>query len=108
MTPDTILPNQFTGPIRQARELQSPGPDYCGPVVAGFSLPWNTTRTMADVWADEKSRANRRRREDLAEVREAAAKTADLDRARRFVTDHQNRPMITPKGKIAYAGRGKS
>jgi hypothetical protein len=30
--------------------INSTGPVGCGP---DFKLPWNTTRTMADVWADK-------------------------------------------------------
>jgi len=66
-------------------------------VPAGFSLPWNTTRTMADVWADDKATA-----------RSEHARKAGLGRAQQkrqqFVEDYQKRMNLTPRGKIPFAG----
>ena len=75
-------------------------------VPEGFTLPWNTTRTMADVWSKAID-GNARRKSELAGIRAAAAKADELERQRRFVSDYQNLPKITPRGKIAYAGAGK-
>lgn len=67
-------------------------------VPAGFKLPWNTTRTMADVWAPSFE----------AHKRGIAERTAK--QRRKFVADYQRRQAERPpvtiaaSGKIAYAG----
>lgn len=70
-------------------------------VPADFSLPWNTTRTMADVFAEvthaKLSAAGRRG----AEVRAAKAR-------RQFVEDYHKRRNLTSAGKIAFAGYDRS
>lgn len=87
-------------------------------VPEGFTLPWNLTVSLADVWAAEFAAAERirleRRRETqrryrakMAGVRVDAAKAAKADVRRRLHSDykrHSNVPAITPAGKIAYAG----
>ena len=35
--------------------LANPPKDIGSAVAEGFTLPWNTTRTMADVWAEDPS-----------------------------------------------------
>jgi hypothetical protein len=35
--------------------VTSPPKDIGSAVAEGFTLPWNTTRTMADVWAEDPS-----------------------------------------------------
>lgn len=55
-------------------------------VPEGFTLPWNTTRTMADVWS--RSERAKLERQELRRQADAAAKWQSV-------------------GKIAYAGRGK-
>lgn len=64
-------------------------------------LPWNTTRTMADVWA-----------EDKAIARSEHARKAGLGRAQQkrqqFVEEYQKRMNLTPRGKIPFAGYDRS
>lgn len=69
-------------------------------VPEGFTLPWNTTRTMAEVWADEKLGWQARRKAERAELRRQADAAAALSR-------RLAQPQITPSGKIPYAGRGR-
>lgn len=58
-------------------------------VPAGFTMPWNVTRTMAEVWADEA--------------------VAQRKRDRAIVRANTYRPtLLTSKGKIAFAGFDKS
>ena len=54
-------------------------------VPEGFTLPHNTRRTMADVWADE---ASDQRKRDRALVRKSTYRPSH----------------VTPRGKIAFAG----
>lgn len=65
-------------------------------VPEGFTLPWNTTVTMADVWRVSLDGAARRKAE-RAELWRQADEAAALSR-------RIDRPKITPSGKIAYAG----
>ncbi len=65
--------------------------DIATAVPADFVLPWNTTRTMADVWADEHRRERYR---NLLMVHRAAANAPQV--------------KITPAGKIAFAGYDRS
>lgn len=69
-------------------------------VPEGFQLPWNTTRTMADVWAAKASETAEQRRLD-AKAREAA-------RQRQYLADYQRRQNnagpVMVAGKVAYAG----
>lgn len=70
-------------------------------VPEGFRLPWNTTRTMADVWDEESAAA-----------RSEHARKAGLGRARQrrrqYVEDYQKRMNLTSAGKVAFAGYDRS
>ena len=84
--------------------MTSPTPKHIGSAVAGgtsvpadFSLPWNTTRTMADVFADETHAKLSAAGKRGAEVRAAKAR-------KQFVEDYQKRMGLTPRGKIPFAG----
>ena len=71
-----------------------PPKDIGSAVPEGFVLPWNTTRTMADVWAAEWAA----RREDRPAKPQPAPKTN--------VKKMMGRPpgvLVSPK--TAYAGR---
>lgn len=71
-------------------------------VPKGFTLPWNTTRTMADALAEYDAKAEQRR--IRAVERE---KARHLERQRQFVAEYQRRailPPVTASGKLAYAG----
>jgi hypothetical protein len=61
-----------------------------------FEFPWNS-RTMADVWADE-------RKTERAKM----AKAAETARQLAYVAEYQSRKRtaatVTPTGKVAYAG----
>lgn len=59
-------------------------------VPEGFTLPWNTTVTMADVW-----------RRSLDTAAKAKAEKAELRRLADAAAGYR------PVGKIPYAGRGK-
>jgi len=66
-------------------------------VPEGFRMPWNTTRSMADVWAPS------------IEAHKLAIMERTAARRRKFVEDYQRRqaeraPVIAASGKIAYAG----
>jgi len=63
-------------------------------VPEGFSLPWNTTRTMGDVWADERREAQRIRAHRLNLVRRERSEAALADR----------KVYIAASGKPAFAG----
>lgn len=80
-------------------------------------FPWNTTVTMADVWADEfaaaearrlekKRESQRRYRARNAQIRQQVIKDRKAADRRLVVADwnHSNLPKITPAGKFAYAG----
>ena len=62
-----------------------------------FAFPWNTARTMADVWADE-------RKTERAKL----AKAAETARQLAYVAEYQSRKRtaatVTPTGRVAYAG----
>lgn len=77
-----ILPNTFTGAVPE-----------------GFTLPWNTTRTMADVWAPQ-----------AAEVRSRAGRQSGV--ARRRLRDEALAatppPAFAASGKRPFAGYDQS
>ena len=87
-------------------------------VPEGFTLPWNTTRSLAEVWADdfaaEEGKRRERRREiqrrhraKNAEIRGQVAKAIKADDRRRVTAAYRpysNLPKVTPAGKLAYAG----
>lgn len=52
----------------------------------GFALPWNTTRSLADVWADEVLAARIKRRQDKERsyVREEARDVANAGNRVRY------------------------
>lgn len=58
-------------------------------VPSDFRLPWNTTRSMADVWGQPKVRGSSRSKEPVVRTYSAP-------------------PPVTPRGKIAFAGYDKS
>jgi hypothetical protein len=60
----------------------------------GFALPWNTTRTMGDVWADERREAQRIRAQRMNRVRRERSEAALADR----------KVYIAASGKRAFAG----
>ena len=70
-------------------------------VPADFVLPWNTTRTMADVAADELKRKLSDAGKRGAEARAAKAR-------KQFVEDYHKRKKLTKGGKIAFAGYDRS
>ncbi len=68
----------------------------------GFTLPWNTTRTMSDVLAEYDAKAEQRRAQSVERE-----KKLRLERQRQFVAEYQRRanlPPVTAAGKLAYAG----
>lgn len=69
----------------------NPPKDIGSAVPEDFRLPHNTTRTMADVWAEEHLRE---RYWNVLMVLRAAANAPQV--------------KITPAGKIAYAGYDRS
>lgn len=70
-------------------------------VPADFSLPWNTTRTMADVFAEDRKRVLSDAGKRGAEARAAKAR-------KQFVEEYQKRMSLTPRGKIPFAGYDRS
>lgn len=69
-------------------------------VPEGFSLPWNTTRTLADAWAETRAKLSAAGKRG-AEVRAAKAR-------KQFVEDYQERRKLTKAGKVAFAGYDRS
>lgn len=63
-------------------------------VPGGFTLPWNTTRTMADVWAAEKLEAQRVRSQRMNRAKRERSEAALAAR----------KVYVTPAGKSAFAG----
>lgn len=63
-------------------------------VPEGFTLPWNTTVTMADVWAAEKAEANRLK----------ASRLHRANRERREQALEHRTAYVTAAGKAAFAG----
>ena len=63
-------------------------------VSSDFRLPWNTTRSMADAWADERREANR-----IKAYRMHAANRERSDKAL-----EARRIYLTTSGKAAFAG----
>lgn len=57
----------------------------------GFTLPWNTTRTLGDVWRNADRDQRRRDRELVTELADGAPQVP-----------------VTPSGKIAFAGYDKT
>lgn len=69
-----------------------------GTAVPGdFRLPWNTTRSMADVWADERREAQRIRAQRLHRV----------NRERHSANLEARQVYVTSAGKAAFAGYDK-
>ena len=72
-------------------------------VPEGFTLPWNTARTMSDVLAEYDAKTEQRRAQSVERE-----KKLRLERQRQFVADYQQRranlPPVTAAGKLAYAG----
>ena len=66
-------------------------------VPADFALPWNKTRTMADIDADDRKRV-------LSEAGKRGADIRNRQRRQQFVNDYQKRANLTKGGKIAFAG----
>ena len=60
-------------------------------VPEGFTLPWNTTRTMADVFAERSERQAKAARETVAKAREI------------FVREREGK-CLTIDGRARYAG----
>lgn len=69
-------------------------------VPEGFTLPWNVTVTMADVWAGEfaeheririerKAQVQKQARARNAELRAEAERVADRERQKRFLAGYQ-------------------
>lgn len=56
-------------------------------VPEGFQLPWNCTRTLADVWREQAREQRKRDRQIVLEASYGAPQ-----------------PTVTAAGRIAYAG----
>ena len=63
-------------------------------VPEGFTLPWNTTVTMADVWSGQRAEANR--------IKAYRMNLANRDRHERELEDRKT--YVTSSGKKAFAG----
>ena len=74
-----------------------PGVDPAIAVPADFVLPWNTARTMADVWADE-------RETERAKLAKAAETARQLAYVAEYQSRNRNAATVTPTGRVAYAG----
>jgi hypothetical protein len=60
----------------------------------GFVFPWNVTRSLADVWADE--------RREAARIR--ASRMNKLNRERFEKSLEDRRVYVSSNGKLAFAG----
>ena len=74
-----------------------PPKDIGSAVAEGFTLPWNTTRSLADVAADELKRK-------LSEAGRRGAEARAAKSRKQFVEDYHKRKKLTKGGKIAFAG----
>ena len=82
--------------------MTSPTPKPVGSAVAeGFRLPHNTTRTMADVWAEDRHAA-------LSAAGRRGAEARAIKASKQFVEDYHKRRNLTSAGKIAFAGYDRS
>lgn len=73
--------------------------EFSGAVGEGFSLPWNRTVTLADVWA-----AERKPRNQNSEAQRAKAMKSVAARRVRQMVAMQAAVQRTVSGKLPFAG----
>lgn len=88
--------------------------DIATAVPADFRLPWNTTRTLADVWGTNPApepvedappcKASKRQPLSRSEAAKRGGDALAAKRRKQFVEDYQKRKRLTKAGKIPFAG----